>query len=96
MLKTGYELKMLWNPDCVTRLAGEVKEDTIYIYTRKENEALETLRHEFLDYSISQLILPYKEVTNKLISIINEESYRMKEKLVNNLSALLEIERNPL
>jgi len=29
-----------------------------------------------------QVIEPYKQVTNKLISLINEEAYRRKERLV--------------
>ena len=34
--------------------------------------ALETLKHEFVDYAISKVIEPYKEVTNRLIALVNE------------------------
>ncbi|MCS4542322.1 MAG: hypothetical protein HY929_08445 [Euryarchaeota archaeon] len=57
----------------------------IYIYEKSEDVAIETLKHEFLDYSIGQIVEPYKEVTNKLISLINESAYKKKEKLVEAL-----------
>jgi hypothetical protein len=50
---------------------------------------LETLRHEFLDYAISRVIEPYKQVTNKLITLINEEAYKRKERLVESLCKLV-------
>lgn len=51
--------------------------------------ALGTLKHEFIDYAISQLTEPYKEVTNKLISFINEDAYRRKEKVVEARTRLI-------
>jgi hypothetical protein len=33
--------------------------------------------------------MPYKEVTNKLISQINEDAYRRKERLVEALNKIL-------
>ena len=54
-----------------------------------EEEAVETLRHEFLDYCISKAIEPYKEVTNRLIRIMNENAYRKKEGIVEALNKLL-------
>jgi len=50
---------------------------------------LEILRHEFLDYEISRIIEPYREVTNKLISLINEDAYRRKERLIEALVKLI-------
>ena len=88
-LKLGYELRINWVPRGSEKLSGEVKNETIYIYDENEKEALETLRHEFLDYAISRVIEPYREMTNKLISLINEEAYRRKEKLVEALSYLI-------
>jgi hypothetical protein len=85
VLELGHHLKLKWSPNNDGKLSGEVKGDCIYIYEEKESQALETLRHEFLDYAISQTIEPYKEVTNRLISVINEEAYRRKEELVERL-----------
>ncbi|MFQ5870839.1 MAG: hypothetical protein ACE5IB_01600 [Candidatus Geothermarchaeales archaeon] len=48
------------------------------------------MKHEFLDYAISQVIVPYREMTNKLISLINEDAYRKKESLVEALCQLVD------
>jgi hypothetical protein len=87
--KVGYELKVVWSPNNSGNLAGEVKGETIYIYDESEKEALKTLKHEFLDYAISKLIEPYKNVTNKLIMLINEDAYKRKERLVESLCRLI-------
>ena len=83
---TCYELKVRWIPNGSEKLSGEVKGEIIFIYDKEEEFALETLKHEFLDYAISKVIEPYKNVINKLIQLINEESYKKKEKLINALS----------
>jgi len=85
-LNLGYELQVKWVPNRDGKLSGEVKNECIYIYEEKEDEALETLVHEFLDYALSKTIEPYKQVTNKLITLINEEAYKRKEKLTESLS----------
>jgi hypothetical protein len=87
--KVGYELKVVWSPNNSGNLAGEVKGETIYVYDENEKEALKTLRHEFLDYAISKLIEPYKNVTNKLIMLMNEEAYKHKEKFIETLIELI-------
>ena len=89
LLTMRYELKVEWLPNKNSKLAGEVKGKTILIYKEEEKEAKETLRHEFIDHAISKVVEPYKEVTNKLISVINEDAYRRKEKLVEASSQLL-------
>jgi anaerobic ribonucleoside-triphosphate reductase len=88
-LQMGYELKVIWIPNGSDKLSGEVKGETIFIYEESERQAVETLRHEVLDYAIGKVIEPYKEVTNKLIQVINEEAYRRKEKLIEQLLNLL-------
>lgn len=87
--KMGYELDVKWIPKGSEKLSGEVKADLIFIYDEDEEEAIRTLKHEFLDYAISQAIMPYKEVTNKLISLINEDAYKRKERLVEALNKIL-------
>jgi hypothetical protein len=88
-LSMGYELKVVWLPNDNSNLSGEVKGETIYVYEEDFNKALVTLKHEFLDYAISQFIEPYRNVTNKLVMLINEEAYRRKEKLIEKLSKLI-------
>jgi len=89
LLGMGLELKVVWKPSYVGTLSGEVKNNLIYVYEVDEKKAVETLRHEFLDYCISQAIQPYKEVTNRLIHMINDAAYRRKEKIVEALVKLL-------
>lgn len=88
-LRLGYELQALCTPNNNSRLSGEVKGDRIYIYEKDEDMAVEILKHEFIDYAISKVIEPYKQVSNKLISLINEDAYKKKEKLVEALTRLI-------
>lgn len=85
----SYDLRVEWLPNQDEDLSGEVKGNTIYIYERDGAKAIETLRHEFLDHAISQVIHPYREVTNSLIAMVNQEAYGRKERLVRTLSRLL-------
>jgi len=90
ILKLGYELKVRWIPNSNSKLSGEVRGETIFIYDEDEELAIETLKHEFIDYAISKVIEPYKEVTNRLIDLINEDAYKKKESLVELLSRLID------
>ena len=92
ILKIGYELKVLWIPNGNSKISGEVKGDYIYIYDEDREVALETLKHEFVDYAISKAIEPYKEVTNRLRALINEDAYKRKERLVESLCKLIKEE----
>jgi hypothetical protein len=89
ILRLGYELRVFWVPDSNSKCSGEVRGTCIYLYNEDENDALETLKHEFIDWAISNAIEPYKEVTNRLIAMINEDAYTRKEKLVNALERLV-------
>jgi len=52
-------------------------------------KALETFRHEFIEYLLTQdIVAPYKRLINKLISLFEEEMYDRKEKLVERLREL--------
>jgi hypothetical protein len=88
-LGIGYELDVRWLPDENAKLSGEVKGTCICIYEVSEEKALETLKHEFLDYAISKVMEPYERIANKLIGLVNEEAYKRKEKLVEVLTKLV-------
>jgi len=90
LLKMGYELKVVWLPNSSSSLSGEVKGETIYVYEEDLDKALETLRHEFLDYAISRIIEPYKQVANSLILILNKNAYEKKERLIEALCKFLQ------
>ena len=85
----GLELNLVWKPNSDGALSGEVKNSSVYVYEVDAKKAVDTLRHEFLDYCVSQAIQPYKEVTNRLIRMINEDAYRRKERIVEALVKLL-------
>ena len=89
-LGLGHELTVKWLPSQNEKLYGEVKGDCIYVYAEAEEEAIKTVRHEFFDYVISQVLQPYQQIANKLIEFINEEVYKRKERLVEALSQLCE------
>lgn len=82
-------LKVRWIPNNHSKISGEVKGDYIYVYDVDQEVALETLRHEFIDYAISKVIEPYKEMSNRLIALFNEDAYRRKERLVDALILLI-------
>lgn len=84
----GQELKLLWMPSDGSK-SGEVIGTTIRIYEADPTKALETLRHEFIEYLLTRdLVAPYKHLINKLISLFEEEMYDRKEKLVERLREL--------
>jgi hypothetical protein len=89
LLKMGYELKVVWLPNGNSNLSGEVKGETIYVYEEDLEKALETLKHEFLDYAISEVIEPYRRIANQLIMLLNEEAYKKKEELIEKLVKII-------
>ena len=77
-------------PDESSKLAGEVVVgNTILIYECDERKAIEVLKHEFIDYIVSQAVEPYKEIGNLLIRYLNEEAYRRKERVVEGLRKII-------
>lgn len=85
----GRDLKVVWRPRARSGLSGEVKGGTVYVYERDEGEAVKVLRHEFIDYVVSQAIEPYRSVANRLVQLVNEMCYKRKEEVVEALLRLL-------
>jgi hypothetical protein len=90
ILTIGYNLRIRWLPRDPSTLSGEVKSEIIYIYEKDEYEAIKTLRHEIVDYCVSQAIEPYKDIANDMIRRKNEDAYKRKEKVVEALIRLIE------
>jgi len=88
-LSINEKLRVVWMPDRTNSLSGEVRDLTIYVYEPSGAQASRILVHELVDFYVSQAIEPYKEITNSLIKIINEEAYRKKEKVVETICQLL-------
>ena len=89
----GLGLRVAWVPSPEKALSGEVKGNIIYIYEEDGQKAIEVLRHEVLDHLVSKAIEPYRMVTNELIKLINRDSYKKKEKIVEALCQLFEVKR---
>jgi hypothetical protein len=85
----GSDLRVIWTPSINNPLSGEVLGD-LKVYDHNEERALRTLRHEFLDFYISQAVEPYKIVANSLIKLINLDAYKRKERIVEALGRLFE------
>ena len=91
----GHSLSVVWAPCSSSKLSGEVKGTVIWVYEEDCAKALETLRHEFIDYTISIAIKPYEKVTalyaamfSAVLAKLGEESYREKEKAVEALTRI--------
>jgi len=91
VMRQGYELRVVWIPKGNCRVSGEVKGRYIYVYDDDGEVALETLKHEFIDHMISRVAVPYRDLTNQLISLINEIAYRRKERIVEALCELIKL-----
>lgn len=89
--KSGLEadFRVVWLPRQESKKEGEVVGRTIFIYSQNMDEALQTLRHEFVDFVISGAIKPYLKVINALLSAISEDTYKKKEEVVETLLKLL-------
>lgn len=84
------ELKLKWAPNGNNKKSGEVLGRTIYIYERDEAKALDTLRHEFIDYISIEFETPYKRLINKLVAAFEEDMYEKKERLIGRLLEALQ------
>ena len=84
------ELELVWRPDDKREVSGEVKGHVIYLYDATPSSASATLRHEVVDYVVSQAIEPFKEFANELVRALNKAAYKRKEEVVERLLKLLE------
>ena len=86
-IKTRY--KIIWIPKTNSTKEGEVVGNTIYIYSTNFTDALETLRHEFIDAMVSSVSKPYLDLINVLLSVISEKAYQKKEEIVESLVGMM-------
>ena len=91
MAKLGVQnLKLVWVPDLGKGLSGEVRNNVVYIYEKDESEAIETLKHELIDYLVtSKIVKPLVDLVNLLIKSRESDVYREKETIVEVLSKML-------
>ena len=91
MGKLGVQnLKLVWMPDSGKSVAGEVRNGVVYVYEEDEVKAMETLKHELVDYLVtSKIVKPLVELVNLLIKSRESDIYREKEKIVDALSKII-------
>jgi len=56
LLGISESFNLEWKPQARGRLAGEVKNQTVYIYVHDITSAMSTVRHEIVDYWLTQLL----------------------------------------
>lgn len=89
-LGLNLDLKVVWTPDKTVCLSGEVKGSSIYIYEVEEEKAIQTLKHELVDYLItSRIVKPLVNLLNLLIKAREAEIYKEKERLVEIFSKII-------
>ena len=90
--KSGFNLnvEVRWIPNGSVEKSGEVKGNTIYIYEEDREEALKTLRHEFLELLLARYSSMHKKVINKLLEVIEELFYLEKERTIRAILNLIE------
>ncbi|MEM3828026.1 MAG: hypothetical protein QXP36_02250 [Conexivisphaerales archaeon] len=89
-LGLNLDLKVAWVPDKTASLSGEVKDGSIYIYEADWEKAIQTLKHELIDYLItSRIVKPLVNLVNILIKAKESEIYKEKEKLVEIFSKII-------
>jgi|GEM_PF-2305448 len=90
----GYEVKLQWLPGEIQfnngkQLAEQVIGDTIFIYAKNPERALNLMRHGFMEWILNQHTSPYRQLVNKLITLFEEQYYERKEKLIESLMNIL-------
>jgi len=90
----GNEVNVEWLPGVVKqsngrKLAEEVCNDTIYVYSRDMQESVELVRHGFLEWILNQHTRPYLALINKLITLYEDQTYETKERIIGALLKML-------
>jgi hypothetical protein len=86
----AHNLKVKWLPNDNSKKSGEVLNEIIYIYEKDKVKALDTLKHEFIEYALThELEIYYKKLINKFISLFEEEMYERKEKFIEKILKLI-------
>ena len=92
LFDSGHSLRVRWVPTRDSNLEGEVRDDIISIYVEDVERASRILRHEFLDWMVSQAVRPYKEIADIQRTVINlflkgleGKAYSTKEGVVEKL-----------
>ncbi len=97
----GWELGIKWCPGEAKllrgqRLQGQVKGDLIIIYVEDEEDALDVLRHEFVEWILNRHSRPWRRLVNRLIEAYEDQQYDQKEPIADALAKLLVLETHQM
>jgi len=85
-----HELTVRWVPNPRSDRHGEVKGTVVYVYDEEPEEALLTLKHEFVDYYVSkEIVKPLVKWINMEKCLIEDLIYKRKERVVEGLLKIL-------
>ena len=83
----GRSLKVRYLPRGGSK-RGEVVGGKVYVYDDGLSDAVETLRHEYLDHVLSsEIVQPLIDQINLLTSLVVKQVYRRKEHVIEKFSA---------
>lgn len=86
----GVPLKLEWSPKPSSKVHGEIKGATIYIYDVNPEDAWSTFLHEIIEFKLKDLTSVYRALINKLIEAIEAITYKQKEEFINFIPSILE------
>lgn len=89
----GFELEVSWTPKFNSSIEGEIIGKKIYIYSENFEDAKMVLVHEYLENILKMTFSkPYVAVINKLLEFINQDIYKMQEKIIENIAKKIRLE----
>lgn len=79
-------LTVRWKPLLQSEISGKVVGKTIYVYDENPREAVNTLKHEYLDCLLTRkLVKPLVTLVNTFIKLREKEIYTEKERIITHL-----------
>jgi hypothetical protein len=93
--EAAQNLDLCWKPDANAMVFGEIENLTIFLYDENQEEAIVTLRHEYVDFYLStSLIRPLLAVINLFIELKTKEIYKEKERVVDSLIKFINLSQD--
>ena len=90
----GYEVQVRWLPGQVKHKKGRELEDevvgnTIFVYAKDPERAIDLTAHGFTEWLLNQHSKPYRRLINKLIELFEDLQYEGKERLADAITKTL-------
>jgi len=89
LVSLNVPLTVKWMPNPNKTIHGEIKQNILFIYDEKKNEAWDTFTHEMLEYKLKKVTNIYRKTVNALIEVIQEIAYTEKESFIESLPFLI-------